>query len=179
MNRFVVAVVAVVGLCAVQAATAATAVAHATLESSSPASGATLDTLPTDIELVFSENVGKPAALAVLAPDGDPVETGELSVIDDTMRASLLGGSSRPGEYTISYEVRSADGHSITGSVRFTVQGDDLAVTSPPGAHAGEANETYVEPRVVGLLAFVLIAALGAAGTATMRLVRNLDERPE
>ena len=40
--------------------------AHATLESSDPANGSMLAAPPDHVELVFSENVGKPAALAVL-----------------------------------------------------------------------------------------------------------------
>ena len=104
-------------------ATPAPVSAHAELVSSEPANGATLDALPTEIVLTFSENVGNPAGLSVVAADGTVLEAGELEVVDDTMRLPLAAAPATPGHYLVSYDVTSADGHPIGGELHFLIAG--------------------------------------------------------
>lgn len=184
MNRRVAAVMALVGICAVQTVTAATASAHAELVSSSPADGAMLVTLPDVVELVFSENVGKPADVVGLAPDGDPVPSGELTVVDDTAALPLEAESTQTGTYTISYQVTSADGHAISGFTTFMVHADGSSTdmttgdassgsSSGAGGSSGEADGA-----VVALLAGGLAVALAVALVTLRRLIAGSDEIP-
>src|SRR5262245_31724025 len=99
------------GVLASLAVTAGEVSAHASLVSASPANGSMLVAAPDHVELVFSENVGKPAALVVLDQAGNEVDGGELTVVDDTMTRTYDPSAFGVGTYTVSYQVVSADGH--------------------------------------------------------------------
>ena len=123
--------VAVGGVLASLTVAAGAVSAHATLVSADPANGSMLTTAPDHVELVFDENVGKPAAIAVLDQNGNEVEGGELQVVDKTLSRTYDPTSFAPGVYTISYQAVSADGHPISGELTFmtrvsgaTVMGD-------------------------------------------------------
>lgn len=175
MNKIVAAVVALAGVCAVHVATAATVAAHAELQSSSPASGAMLAGPPDRVELVFSEVVGQPAALVVLGPGDREVAGGDLQVVDDTMTRSFDPESFEPGTYTVSYEVTSADGHPITGSLWFMVHaagdGSDMASSDAIASPPSSGDPTDAEPLVVAALALALAAALAVVLLATRRIL--------
>jgi methionine-rich copper-binding protein CopC len=167
MRRLIVAVVGCT--LAVSAVTATVAGAHATLESSSPAAGAMLTELPAEIELTFSESVGKPAEMVVLDPSGEPVPVGELTLVDGTATLPLTSTTGMPGNYTVSYEVTSADGHPISGTVAFMVHGDGSGAVDP-GAGTPDTGRD-ADPLVVGALAGALAIALAAAFVAMRRIV--------
>jgi methionine-rich copper-binding protein CopC len=97
------------------------AAAHTTLVSSSPEAGATLPRLPTEVDLVFSEEVQAPAYVVVTAPDGSRVTSGKPRVDAETVRQPLATGPA--GDYTVAYRVVSEDGHPVTGELTFTVAG--------------------------------------------------------
>lgn len=149
--------------------------AHATLVSADPANGSMLVAAPDHVQLVFSENVGKPAALAVLDQGGNEVEAGgELQVIDDTMSRTYDPASFEPGVYTISYQVVSADGHPISGTLTFMVHGEGEAVTPVPTV-SGSGDTTDAKPAVVVSLAVLLALGLGAALLFVKRMVAIPD----
>ena len=150
--------------------------AHATLESADPANGSMLAAPPDHVELVFSENVGKPAALAVLDPAGNEVAGGELQVVDHTMSRTYDPATFEPGVYTISYQVTSADGHPISGTLTFMVHGAGESVTPVPPASSG--TTTDASPTVVIALAALLALALGAALLVVKRVVALPDGNP-
>ena len=77
------------GVLAAATVTAGVVRAHATLVSADPANGAMLTVAPDHVELVFSETVGMPAALAVLDSAGTEVEGSELQVADDTIKLTI------------------------------------------------------------------------------------------
>jgi copper transport protein len=169
-------VVVLVGLTAVQAATDGTAAAHAELASATPSEGSMLTTPPSEVELVFTENVGKPAALAVLDSSGNELEGGELQVVDDTMSRTYDPASFGSDVYTISYQVVSADGHPISGSLTFMVHGEGESVTPIPQASSN--STTDATPAVVIALAAVLALGLGAALFIVKRVVALPDGNP-
>ena len=177
MRRVVAAVAVLVGLLAVQAVTAATASAHAVLESATPANGAMLASPPELVELVFSETVGQPAALAVLGPDGEEVAGGDLQVVDRTLSRTYDPTSFAAGTYTVSYEVTSADGHPVTGSLSFMLHGDaeDAAEMADAGGSLGGGDATDADPTTVALLALGLVIALGVSLWAMRRLISQPD----
>lgn len=170
------AAVVAVGVFAVQAAVAAPAAAHATLASSTPADGAMLDVVPDVVELVFTENVGKPAALVVLDASGAEVPSGELEVLDDTMHLPLLA-SDAAGTFTISYQVTSADGHPIAGTLTFTVHdmNGNGASSTGPVPRPTVSDPTDAEPAIVLVLAAALAGALGVGLLSVWRLTRRID----
>jgi methionine-rich copper-binding protein CopC len=173
----------IAGLMALGAVVAAVAVssgeasAHATLESADPANGSMLTTAPDHVELVFSENVGKPAALVVLDPSGNEVDGGELQVVDHTMSRTYDPAAFAPGIYTVSYQVVSADGHPVSGTLSFMVHGEGESAAAPV-LPAASNSTTDANSTVVILLAAVLALGLGAALLIVKRVVALPDGTP-
>jgi methionine-rich copper-binding protein CopC len=173
MNRRHALVVVVVALLALCAGRDATVSAHAELTSSSPADGAVLEALPGEVELVFSENVGTPAALTVLGPDGSDLGGGDVAVVGATLSRTVAAGTGAAGAYTISYQVTSADGHPISGSIGFAIGGSGAAAPAAPTGSA--ADPTDASPAVVAGLAAAAAVALGIAFVATRRMIVGGD----
>ncbi len=171
--RALVVVSGVVGSFTVGAAAVS---AHATLVSSDPANGSMLTTAPDHVELVFSEAVGKPAAIAVLDQAGNEIEGGDLEVVDDTMTRPYDASSFPAGVYTISYQVTSADGHPITGELTFMVHAEGEAITPVPPVSSNDPTDA--EPVVVISLAVLLGVGLGAALLIVKRMVALPDGTP-
>ena len=180
MRRLLAAVMVVVGgVFAVQLAVTGPVSAHAELESATPANGAMLAEAPALVELVFSENVGQPAALAVLGPDGDEVDGGELQVVDDTMRRTYDPSSFAPGVYTVSYQVTSADGHPVAGTLSFMLHGDGTAAAAVPVVPSVPSNDsTDADPTLVLVLVVVVALGLAAALLVTWRLLAQPGVEP-
>ncbi|MCX5275320.1 MULTISPECIES: copper resistance CopC family protein [Streptomyces] len=120
--------------------------AHTDLTSSSPSDGATLDTLPSNIRLTFSDEMtDEYAKIALTAPDGSPAGVADPQV--DGKGAALAVKPGLPsGTYTVGYRVVSADGHPVSGSYSFTVRAAATGTTapvpapsSPPPAPSGAA----------------------------------------
>lgn len=172
--------------------TAPPAAAHAELVSSTPAEGATVQRLPGAVTLSFSEPVRTPAFVEVATPGGRKVAAGDV-VIRDTDVVQRLGDFGNPGRYALSYRVTSADGHSISGTVRFTVQATAsggqgsagvptsapatgstptaAAQTQPAGA-ADNAGGGMGTPQLMILLA-ALAVGLAALAVGTRRALRH------
>jgi methionine-rich copper-binding protein CopC len=147
--------------------------AHATLVSADPANGSMLAGPPDHVELVFSENVGRPAALAVLDSAGNEVEGGELQVLDDTINRTYDPATFEPDVYTVSYQVTSADGHPISGTLTFMVHGEGQSAA--PVSPVSSNSTTDAAPAAVISLAVLLAAGLGAALLLVKRLVTLPD----
>jgi methionine-rich copper-binding protein CopC len=150
--------------------------AHATLVSSDPANGSMLTAAPDHVELNFSENVGKPAAIAVLDQSGNEIDGGELEVVDDTVRRTYDPASFGPGVYTISYQVTSADGHPISGALTFMVHAEGEPVMPAPAVSS--IDTTDAEPALVISLAVLLAVGLGAALLIVKRMIAFPDSNP-
>jgi copper resistance protein C len=111
-------------------ATAPVATAHAELESTTPKQGSTVQRLPKQVTLTFTEPIRTPAFVEVTGPGSTNVASGDVQVRDDVL-TQRLGDTAGSGAYSLSYRVTSADGHPISGTVRFTVAG---------GGGGGNAN---------------------------------------
>ncbi len=136
--------VLVAGLAATPAA------AHASLVSSSPPDGAAVATPPTEVELVFDEDVGKPSIITVTGPDGIQVVDGPIQ-IQKASAIQPLQTLTAVGLYKIAYRVVSADGHPVSGQLTFTY--------APPGSHVARSDQAASKP------------ATGAAGGHGAHLV--------
>lgn len=97
--------------------------AHAELESSDPADGATLASAPATITFTFGEEI-LPEGNAVTLTDvaaASRLEVGPVEVDGDTVTVAWPT-SSPAGQFRAAYRVVSADGHPIDGTITFVVQ---------------------------------------------------------
>ena len=94
------------------------AFAHAQLLSSQPADGDSLATAE-EVVLTFNEEISPDfVQLVATGPDGDVLDG------EPTIDGAVLTQPIRPtsnGEYSMTYRVVSADGHPVSGELRFTL----------------------------------------------------------
>ncbi|KOV85493.1 hypothetical protein ADL03_12730 [Nocardia sp. NRRL S-836] len=123
---------------ALLAATSTTvpASAHAELKSSTPASGATLDTAPKQVELVFSDAVSLPEgeAVVITGPDGARWPVTQAHAVNSTITAAVDPAAAKPGAHTLAWTAQADDGDIIKGTVTFTLSA--AAATSSAQAPA-------------------------------------------
>lgn len=115
---------------------AAPASAHAVLVSSDPIDGSRLTSAPSRVTFMFDEVVQLPnGGTAAISDDGRHVEQGSAQLSADG-RAVVIPLSMNLGEgtYTVSYRVVSADGHVVTGAIRFGVNADPTVIAKTPDA---------------------------------------------
>ncbi len=115
----------ILGLAAVlTAATASQALAHAHLQSSTPAMNGTVGASPAELDLAFSEGLNvKFTGVTLTGSDKKTVPTGEakLGTADDKMLIVPVSAKLSPGTYTVEWHALSTDGHKTNGSYNFTV----------------------------------------------------------
>lgn len=163
------------------------AAAHAQLVSSNPEDGATLATMPEQVEFAFNEdinaNVG--AQIVIAGSDNQNRAIEPVTVEGPRVRAQIPEDL-RQGQVTARYRVVSADGHPVAGEIRFTVgsaQGaspgapaNDVSNGSAPGADndpnadeaadidaaSSSADAPNVAPYALMALAALIMVAFGA-----------------
>lgn len=105
-----------------------------TLDFSDPTDGATLDTPPAAVTLVFGENVNPDAEFNIIGPDGAPATAGKPTIAGLTASISFKPGPIGP--YTVNYKVLSSNGTPFAGTTHFTLRTLPPAQASPPTATA-------------------------------------------
>lgn len=96
------------------------AYAHNVLTGSNPTDGAELAEAPETVRLTFLAKLNpEQTGLTVAGPDGQPAFTG-TPVVDGTA-VSVAFQAGPAGEYTVDYDVLSADGHRVKGALAFTL----------------------------------------------------------
>jgi copper transport protein len=115
---------ALVALLAATLLVPAAAFGHATLESSSPARGATVEQEPSAVVFRFSEPVeGSFGSVRVYDVEGERVDEGDA--FHPGGEGEELGVNLEPdlpdGSYTATYRVVSADGHVVSGGLVFSI----------------------------------------------------------
>ena len=100
------------------------ALAHAHLQSATPAGGSTVATAPAEIDLTFSEAVElKFTGAEVTGPGKAAVKTGAASLAAGNRTVKIpVEGSLAPGVYTVAWHALSTDGHKTKGSYSFTLK---------------------------------------------------------
>jgi copper transport protein len=155
MRRAVrVAVVATIAVIAVLVPAGA-AFAHANLLSSDPASGATLQTAPTQLTLNYSEEPDPQLSqVELLNSSGAKVATGTPTLQERATLVVPITGDMPDGVYTVSWSAVSVDdGHTTADSFSFGV---GVKTATPPAA--GPAP-TASGPTVLGVVAKALLYA--------------------
>lgn len=154
------------------------ALAHNVLVGSDPADGAKLATGPAKVSLTFDQPVQFGFnTVTVTSADGAHWEAGPVAVEGNAVSAPVrpLGPA---GVYTIGYRILSADGHPVTGAIRFTLTtpgtGTPASVAPTGAAQPGGADGggTPVWPWIVG--AVVLLAA---GVVIALRIGRSEDDQ--
>ena len=120
-RRLLSAAAGVAAAIALAVVPAAAASAHDYLVSSDPAADSTVSSAVPTVSLTFNDRVldlggdGSGSLLTVTGPDGAGThfETGCPTIADTVVSAPVALGSA--GQYTVSYQVVSADGHTIYG----------------------------------------------------------------
>ncbi|MEO8529340.1 MAG: copper resistance CopC family protein [Pseudolysinimonas sp.] len=121
------------------AGAAAPAWAHAVIIASTPAVDETLTELPDAFSVTANEtllNLGDQGVFALQIRDADGRYYGDgcVKVVDATMSATPALGAS--GDYTMIWQVISADGHPVSGEVPFSWDAPDGFVAAPSYANA-------------------------------------------
>jgi copper transport protein len=149
----------------------AAASAHANLRSSSPASGAALQSAPAEVTLTFTEPPEPSLAqIHVLDTAGTPFEHGAAGPVagdPDTLRVAV-----KPlprGVYTVTWRVVSrADGHATAGAFAFGVGTSPAGVTTTvPPPRAPGPNPVEIAGRLV-FIAGIFVALGGSAVAFTV-----------
>lgn len=98
--------------------------AHASLKSSTPAAGATVDASPKDISLTFNEKVEDTfSAITIKDAAGKDVATPKAHVdAADGMTLHLDAPALASGTYSVQWVAVGHDGHRRTGDFKFTVK---------------------------------------------------------
>ncbi len=130
--------------------------AHADLILSTPDDGAELATVPTEVELTFSEDL-LPETVVVSVEDsaGMVIRVLEYEVDGSDVLVTWPPGLSGT-EYTVNYRVVSQDGHPVSGSLDFTVAG-------APVATEASASPASVDPAAATAVGAVESASTGSA----------------
>lgn len=122
---------------------APSAAGHSALQRSEPAAGATLESAPAEVVLVFSERPDPTLSrVRVLDEDGEPLPDVEARPADDDDATLHVALPALPdGVYTVNWQALSAvDGHITTGAFSFGVGTDVGAVTMPESMPQGEGT---------------------------------------
>ena len=158
-SRLLTACAAVLAAAALALAPAAAASAHDYLVDSDPKAGATVTTALDQVSLTFNDHVyGGPSSLVtVTGPDADTrhFETGCATTTDRVVTTPVALG--KAGRYTVTYQVVSADGHTVSDSLTFTYQ---------PPAGAAAATGSATTPCGAAPASVAPRATPGAAGSA-------------
>jgi methionine-rich copper-binding protein CopC len=141
--RLLAASVAAAGAVALVLLPVAGASAHDYLVDSDPKSGAVVTQPLQTVSLTFNDRVldlsgdGSSSLVTVTGPDAGArhFETGCATITDRVVSAPVALGAA--GSYTLTYQVVSADGHTVSNSLKFTYQ-------PPAGAVAAAGSDAAV-----------------------------------
>jgi copper transport protein len=151
----------------------APAAAHANLLDTNPANGTILNEMPAQVVLTFSEPVRLiPDRIVVIAPDGEPVDTGEITADGPVVTIPIEGGGAR-GTYLVSYRVISQDSHPVGNSITFSIG----APSEVPELTYSQAEGDPVVAAAVSVNRYLGYAGLVLLVGTVLMLVRMWPQR--
>lgn len=109
---------------AVIVAVVGTALAHAHLETATPAVDSTVRSAPDEVTVTLTEKVESGLSrIEVRDASGKQVDRGDTRVSKEDARTIAVSvGDLEPGTYTVNWSVTSVDTHGTDGSFKFTVK---------------------------------------------------------
>lgn len=105
--------------------------AHSELDSSSPAHGAVLGSAPPTLRMSFTEGILPRFSSIILTVQHRAPRALPVAVHEQTMTAAVPSGLPA-GQWVATYRAVSVDGHSISGTVSFTVRAAARSMPSTP-----------------------------------------------
>lgn len=126
-------------------AMAAPAAAHNTLVSSDPKDKSSVEAGPSTVTLTFDQPVQpgeKLNSVAVTDASGGHYEAPSSAVVSGNTVTAQVNALGAAGEYTVGYRILSADGHPVTGSVKFTLTKAGAGTPTQPPASDSAAPLT-------------------------------------
>ncbi|NUU33353.1 copper resistance CopC family protein [Arthrobacter sp. C9C5] len=161
---------------------AAAAQAHDVLESTDPANGSTVRTVPAKIGLTFDHT---PIAIGSVVRVDDATGTdqadGPVVIVNNHVTQAVKTGAP-DGKYTVIWRVVSSDGHPIEGTLTFTAgAANPSAAAAPSTSPASAGTGTGLQTGLVtaGAVAAVLLIALVVAGIFIKRRLRSPESGRE
>ncbi|MEU1838600.1 copper resistance CopC family protein [Micromonospora chersina] len=124
---------------------AAPAAAHNSLTGSDPKNGARVATAPKRIELRFLASPAPATTkITVTGPDNVPAAGGAPTFAGSRVSVPFTPGAA--GLYIVAYRIGSADGHPVSGEVRFTLTTGTAAAPPSTSAAPTSAAPTSAAP---------------------------------
>ena len=120
--------------------------AHTSLITQQPLGNSVIQELPPEISLTFDESlivIGKANSITVLDPNGKEISTGETKVLNNVV-SRAISASEAAGKYSVTYRVVSEDGHVVSATYQFTLQGNSKSPVAP--AEPAPATSSLEEP---------------------------------
>jgi methionine-rich copper-binding protein CopC len=152
------------------AISASPANAHTSLEFSSPSDSQSIEFMPAGLSASFDEDLieidGEVVnTLELQSADGTKYVLSAATITGPTVSANAGNGEYPAGEYLLKYRVVSADGHPVTGEIRFSTQSLTTigSVPAEPVATANVAETEETSPRNFIYIASGLLLALAIA----------------
>jgi methionine-rich copper-binding protein CopC len=107
---------------AIVAALGSVVAAHAKLEKTEPASGATLTAPPPHVQLWFNEKLDASVSkIDVTGPTGK-IDIGPAHSMEPKTLMAVFKGELPDGKYTVNWQTAGDDGHAQKGTFEFTVK---------------------------------------------------------
>jgi len=144
--------------------------AHTSLEFSSPSDSQSIEFMPAGLSASFDEDLieieGEVVnTLELESADGTKYVLSAATITGPTVSANAGNGEYPAGEYLLKYRVVSADGHPVTGEIRFSTQSLTTigSVPADPVATAYVAEPEESSPRNFIYMAAGILLALTSA----------------
>ncbi|GAA2871263.1 copper resistance CopC family protein [Paenarthrobacter ilicis] len=138
------AVVAALAFASALLFSAAPASAHDVAESSAPANGTTVATVPASVSITFNNRPLAIGSGVTVTAGGQNWADGSVEIIDNQAVQKLREGAPA-GEYTVTWRVVSSDSHPIEGTFTFTATTGSTTATGGTAAAspwAGASSDT-------------------------------------
>jgi len=152
------------------AISASPANAHTSLELSTPSDNQSIEFMPAELSASFDEDLieieGEVVnTLELESADGTKYVLSAATIAGPTVSASAGDGEYPAGDYLLKYRVVSADGHPVTGEIRFSTQSLTTigSVPAEPVTTAYVAETEESSPRNFIYIASGLLLALASA----------------
>jgi len=173
--------------------------AHDVVETTNPADGSTVATLPAAITITLDNTPGAlGSSMQVKDASGRDWAQGKVQVVDHVASQQLAAGAPA-GKYTVLWRLVSSDSHPIEGSFTFTASSGAAgasassgtasdAASGPAGGATGSASEATTTasapaaqpsagfPWGIALTILVLVLAVAALGIFAKRRLNRADE---
>nr|MDQ3579586.1 copper resistance protein CopC [Actinomycetota bacterium] len=115
------------------------------LVGSNPADKASVDAGPSQLELTFDqpvqggENIN---SIVVLVPKDDSQWQEGTATVRGNIVSIAMRELGPAGDYRVGYRILSADGHPVSGELKFTLTKDGNGTPAPPKAQQPSSNTT-------------------------------------